>query len=51
MLVLGAMPLDLPEGSFDCPACGTGKVRFGRARTNGHLHAACSTPQCFAVMQ
>lgn len=38
-------------GQLDCPACGTGIVRWSRSRVNGHLFAGCSTPNCFAVMQ
>lgn len=39
------------QGVFDCPACKEGKVRWSRARVNGHVWAACSTPNCFTVMQ
>lgn len=39
------------SGSFTCPACEVGTVRWTRAGSNGHLHAACSTPNCFGVMQ
>lgn len=38
------------SGSLACPQCDGGTVRWSRA-SNGHLHAACSTPDCFAVMQ
>ncbi len=38
-------------GEFECPACKVGKVRWARARINGHVHAACSTPFCFQVIQ
>ena len=48
--VFAEMPKE-GDGRFACPACGTGIVSYARARSNGHLHAACSTPQCFAVMQ
>lgn len=51
MLVVFAHTPDGPSGTFQCPACGTGTVSYARARSNGHLHAACSTPQCFAIMQ
>lgn len=34
-----------------CPACKTGRVQWSRSRSNGHLHAACSTPGCFAVIE
>jgi predicted RNA-binding Zn-ribbon protein involved in translation (DUF1610 family) len=39
------------SGSFACPACGTGTVRWSRARSNGHVHAVCTTPNCFGVME
>ena len=38
-------------GSFPCPACKTGTVRWSRASSNGHVHAACTTPNCFSVME
>ena len=38
-------------GDFPCPACLTGKVLWTRARVNGHVHAYCTTPNCFQVMQ
>lgn len=50
LVVMAALPDDA-SGEIACPACGTGRVRYARARSNGHLHAACSTPNCFAVMQ
>jgi hypothetical protein len=37
------------SGSFACPACEVGTVKWVRASSNGHLHAACSTPGCFVV--
>lgn len=39
------------SGRFQCPACKSGMVRWVRARINGHVHAACSTPECFEVME
>lgn len=33
-------------GSFACPACKTGTVRWTRAPNNGHIWAHCSTPNC-----
>ena len=50
LVVFAALP-DGPSGTVPCPACGTGTVSYARARSNSHLHAACSTPNCFAVMQ
>lgn len=37
-------------GDITCPGCGSGTLEYGRAEINGHLHARCSTPGCFAVM-
>jgi hypothetical protein len=39
------------SGAFACPACTEGTVRWVRAASNGHLHAACTTPGCFGVME
>lgn len=39
------------SGEFDCPCCDGGKVRWARASVNGHIHAACTTKFCSAVMQ
>ena len=50
-VVMPAIPKTGGVGSFPCPACGTGNVHWSRAARNGHVHAACSTPDCFAVMQ
>lgn len=38
-------------GTFACPACEGGTVRWTRAPNNGHVWASCSTPNCFQVMQ
>jgi hypothetical protein len=39
------------QGEIDCPGCLVGKVRWLRARSNGHLRAVCSTPNCFSVIE
>lgn len=39
------------DGTFPCPACKTGIVNWSRASNNGHVHAYCSTPNCFSMMQ
>lgn len=39
------------SGSFGCPACDWGVVKWARASTNGHLMAGCSTPGCFSVIE
>jgi len=36
---------------FPCPGCGEGTVRWVRSSYNGHVHAACTTVNCFAVME
>ena len=33
------------SGSFRCPSCGHGRVRF-RVSSNGHAQASCSTSGC-----
>jgi hypothetical protein len=50
VVIMKAIPDAGDGGRIDCPVCG-GTVSWSRARRNGHLHAACSTPHCFAVMQ
>jgi hypothetical protein len=39
------------RGEFACPACPDGKVRWVRAPSNGHVHAACTTEGCFGVIE
>lgn len=39
------------SGNFPCPACDGGTVRWVRARSNGHVHAACSTDGCFGIIE
>ena len=51
LVCLDVIPSDVGEGSFTCPACGTGTLRWSRARSNRHLHALCSTPNCFGFIQ
>lgn len=52
--VAAIMPL-IPRtgdgGEFVCPACKTGMVQWARARSNGHVRAACTTPNCFAMIE
>jgi len=38
-------------GDMDCPACGTGRLRYSVARCNGHVHARCSTENCVSFME
>lgn len=51
VIVMTAIPREGFEGKLLCPACGGGTVRWTRASGNRHLHAACSTPHCFRIMQ
>lgn len=39
------------QGTFGCPACKTGTVRWSRAPNNGHVHFRCSTPDCCLLLQ
>lgn len=39
------------SGEIDCPACGKGKLRFSVARSNGHVHACCTTRLCMQWME
>lgn len=50
LYILSKIPKD-SGGIIKCPGCGVGTLRFSRARSNGHLHAHCSTPYCFSIMQ
>lgn len=34
------------SGKIDCPVCKTGKLRYIRASSNGHVHASCSDDNC-----
>jgi hypothetical protein len=38
------------SGTVPCPKCG-GTIRWARAWSNGHMHAACDTPDCFGMVQ
>lgn len=49
--ILEAIPENSTSGRMLCPACRAGTVQWVRARSNGHLHAGCSTPNCFSVLQ
>lgn len=35
---------------IDCPNCGN-RLGYGKARSNGHVHARCDTPGCVSFMQ
>lgn len=39
------------SGNFKCPACDGGTVSWARASNNGHVSAACNTPNCFGIIQ
>lgn len=51
LVILTSIPRDGYQGAMRCPGCGIGIVRWSRARSNNHLHAGCSTPNCFGIMQ
>lgn len=38
-------------GEFSCPGCKTGTVKWSRSRVNGHIHAYCTTENCFSIIQ
>ncbi len=38
-------------GIMQCPICKTGKLKYSRANSNGHVHARCSTDGCVAFME
>jgi len=39
------------SGAFPCPACEWGIVKWARARSNGHVMAACNTKDCFGIIE
>jgi hypothetical protein len=39
------------SGTIPCPTCKTGTLGYSRARSNGHVHARCSTEGCHAWME
>lgn len=39
------------SGILDCPVCGKGQLGYSKAASNGHIHAACSTPGCVRWME
>ena len=51
LVCLDVIPSDVGEGSLECPACGTGIIRWSRARSNRHLCALCTTANCFGIVQ
>jgi ssDNA-binding Zn-finger/Zn-ribbon topoisomerase 1 len=38
-------------GEIECPVCDQGKLRYSVARSNGHIHAACTNPDCVRWME
>lgn len=50
-VVFAAIPEAGAAGEVACPGCGVGRVSWSRASNNGHIHARCSTRDCFEVMQ
>lgn len=51
VVACSSIPDEGTSGHVPCRACGTGTITWAGARLNGHLHAACSTPGCFEVIQ
>ncbi|WP_449255171.1 hypothetical protein [Bosea sp. (in: a-proteobacteria)] len=51
LVICAAIPAEGFDGSLPCPGCGAGTVRWSRALSNRHLQVACSTPNCFSVIQ
>lgn len=45
-----AIPKTGDGGQVKCPKC-EGQISWSRARSNKHVHARCSTPYCFSMMQ
>lgn len=39
------------RGQMPCPICTTGLLSYSVAGSNGHIHAACSTPECVRWME
>jgi hypothetical protein len=38
-------------GEIACPVCNSGRLRFSVARSNGHVHASCTTRLCVSWME
>lgn len=38
-------------GKMPCPICLTGEVRYSIAKSNGHIHAGCTTKNCVRWME
>jgi hypothetical protein len=39
------------QGLMDCPICGTGKLHYSCANSNGHIHAKCDSGNCVSWME
>lgn len=39
------------SGRIPCPCCEGGTLGYSKAASNGHIHAACSTPGCVRWME
>ena len=51
MICAAAIPRDGDGGDVPCPGCGVGMISWSRARSNRHVWAACSTVDCFSMIQ
>ena len=49
MSLLAAVPEGI-EGMFGCPNCGS-EAWYSRSSHNGHIYAACTTPNCSGILQ
>lgn len=45
-----ALKAELPTGTFDCPKCPKGVIRYYRS-SNGHTKGCCSTEGCLSWIQ
>lgn len=41
----------LSSGALQCPVCNNGLLRFSVARSNGHVHASCTTRLCVSWIE
>jgi hypothetical protein len=49
--VAGAVCVGGVMGKPPCPVCNAGTLRYSIARSNGHIHAGCTTPDCVSWME
>jgi hypothetical protein len=49
--VMELIPKEGLEGTFPCPACNKGEVRWLRVGRKLHLRVGCTTPGCVMLIQ